>query len=75
MKTRADLLTHFLRLSPDERSREYLAVKQTAARLGKHPSAVRRLIDEDKIPAIKVYGTIYIHWPTLEERLMAAQNS
>jgi hypothetical protein len=66
-----DLLERFLRLPPKQRDEEFWPVKKVAEMLNKHPSTIRRMADEDKIPHTKVVGTIYVNIPMLKQRLKA----
>ena len=51
----------------DSRSVAFLSVKDAAYLLGKHPSAIRRMIDEGKLKAVKVGGTLFVYRPSLEQ--------
>jgi len=55
----------FLSVPVERRGAEFLSVKEAAYLLGKHPSAIRRMIDEGKIQAIKVGGTFLVYKPSL----------
>lgn len=64
-----DLVDRFLGLSFKPRAEEFLSVKAVADLLNKHPSTIRQLADEGKIPHIKIFGTIHIHMPSLRDML------
>ena len=58
----------FLSMPPKDRS-DFLSVKDAAYILGKHPSAIRRMIDEGKLKAVKVGGTWSVYRPSLEQQI------
>lgn len=68
------LVELFLSLSAKERQEEFQLVKQVATDLGKHPSTVRRWVDEGKVDSIKLFGTIYVYIPSLKEAVRGCQN-
>jgi hypothetical protein len=68
------LLERFLTLPPGkERQAEFRIVKSIAFDLGKHESTIRRWVEEGRVGAIKVLGTIYVHVPSLKELLRRSQ--
>lgn len=50
---------------PEQRNKEFWTPQQIAWKLGRHEAYVRRLAGEGKLPAIRVYGQIFIHIPSL----------
>jgi predicted fused transcriptional regulator/phosphomethylpyrimidine kinase len=60
-----DLLDRFLSLPSKRRDEEFWSVKAVANLLNKHASTIRQRADEGKIPHIKIFGTIYVHVPSL----------
>ena len=67
------LLNRYWRLSASEREKEYETTKYTANLLRMTESRVRQLVDEGRMPAIKIYGRILIHLPTLKAMIESAQ--
>ena len=62
-----NLKQKFLTLSQTQRDAEFVSVKNAAHLLAKHRTAIRRLIAQQKLSAVKVGGTYYIFRPSLEE--------
>lgn len=63
------LLRRWWGLSPDERDKEFWSPKQVAWKTGRSEAHVRSLVEQGKLPAIKIFGRIYIHIPSLFELL------
>jgi excisionase family DNA binding protein len=68
-----ELLNRFLSLPPGQRDAEFQPVKVVAFNLGTHPSTIRRWIDEGRIRAVKIVGSIYVHLPSVTEALKRSQ--
>lgn len=67
------LLNCYWESSEQERQRDYKSTKWVAALLRMTESRVRQLVDEGRIPAIKLFGRILIHEPTLRAILEHSQ--
>jgi excisionase family DNA binding protein len=66
-----NLLERFFSLKERQRTAEFLSVKEIAAQLNLHPSRVRQLVDEGKLPSVKIFGRIYVHRPSMMQTLKA----
>jgi excisionase family DNA binding protein len=57
-------------MTTDTQEREWLAVKEVAAELGVHPSAVYRAVERGRLPVVRLSqsGPIRIHRSALEPK-------
>ncbi len=64
-----DLYDLWLRLSEEEREEQFRQAKSLTKDLGLSESRIRSLVDEGSLPAIRIFGRIRIHYPSVVARL------
>lgn len=73
--SRTELLELYWQLPDKERDRQFWTTQQVAALLRLSDARIRQLIDEDRMPAIKIFGRLQIHIPTLKAMLSDSQEN
>lgn len=69
MTEKERLLNLYLELSHSAREKEFWTPKQVSVLLNRTDSRVRQMADEDRIPSIKILGRLFVHMPSLIDRL------
>jgi excisionase family DNA binding protein len=69
-----DLVRQYLRLSPDERRRQFLTTREAASLVGSAQRTVQSWINEGKLEAIRLGGRYLVHAESLARLVRVAND-